>query len=94
MAHMEIEIDHSVGIEPPKPEPVVKEKLEIPDKLLRVMKKYKYNWRLDQLSKKVPYKKTPKYVPKPDQYESPVPPEALTFECPKRLDHMARPKLR
>lgn len=92
MAQMQIEVDHSVEPPPPKPQPVVKENSEIPEKFLKIMKKYKYNWRLDMLSK--PNRKTSKYKPKPDQYESTVPPEALTFQCPKRLDHMARPNLR
>nr|XP_023012500.1 uncharacterized protein LOC111502621 [Leptinotarsa decemlineata] len=33
---------------PPPPPPVVG---PIPEKLLKIMRKYKYNWRLDQLSK-------------------------------------------
>lgn len=90
MAHMEIEVDHSVAS--PLPKPVVKEKSEIPDKLLKIMKKYKYNWRLDMLSKSV--RPRSKFKPEPDEYRSTVSPGALTFECPRRLDHMSRANLR
>ncbi|XP_018568415.1 uncharacterized protein LOC108908766 [Anoplophora glabripennis] len=66
---------YTVGIEvfpfaykpPPPPKKVV------PDKILAILKKYKHNWRLDQLSK--PNRVTPKYVSdeegKPIQYKRP-----------------------
>lgn len=90
MAQMEIEIDHSV--KPPTPPPAEKEEPEIPEKLLKVMKKYKYNWRLDMLSK--PVRRYPKYQKKPDEYESTVAPDVLTAKCSKRCDHLSRPGLR
>lgn len=64
----------NVGIEifpfnPPPPPP----KTAIPDKLLAILKKYKYNWRLKELSK--PIRITHKYVSekeaKPLRYDKP-----------------------
>lgn len=75
----------------PKPEIVVEDK-EIPEKLKKIMQKYKYNWRLDMLSK--PTKITPKADTKPPPPPYFVHPSIRNIECPMRIDHMARPQLR
>lgn len=65
----------NVGIEisPFSSPPPPPQKNVIPDKLLAILKKYKYNWRLDGLSK--PRHVTRKYVSEgyatPSSYEKP-----------------------
>lgn len=67
---------------------------EISERFREIMKKYKYNWRLDMLSKAKHF--TPKLDPStlygpPNYY---VHPSVRKYECTMRIDHLARPHLR
>lgn len=89
-----------VGIEvhpnenPPPKSTVVQKDKDTPEKLKRRMKNYKYNWRIEMLSK--PTKITPKADMKAKEKASQyfIHPSVLKFQCPMRLDHLARPPIR
>nr|CAH7752538.1 unnamed protein product [Callosobruchus chinensis] len=74
---------------PPKPP-----KRRIPLKLLMIMRKYKFSWRINQLSK--PLRKVRKFVPKPETVlkaeKTKVP--KISQESAYYADQMSRPPLR
>lgn len=78
--------------ETPKPAPV-KAITDIPEKLKQIMKKYKYNWRINMLSK--PTRITPKVdIEAKTTAPSSVQSSATSTECPMRIDHLSRPPIR
>ncbi|KAL1491381.1 hypothetical protein ABEB36_011987 [Hypothenemus hampei] len=86
-----VHMDITVFPTKPLPPPIVES--PIPPKLLAIMKKYKYNWRLEQLSK--PKKQSRKFVPKEFKgIEQVKPPPRLCDEIKYYADQMARPKLK
>nr|CAI5852821.1 unnamed protein product [Callosobruchus analis] len=74
---------------PPKPP-----KRRIPLKLLMIMRKYKFSWRINQLSK--PMRKVKKFVPKPVTLIKAEKPKVLKIsqESAYYADQMSRPPLR
>lgn len=89
-----------VGIEvhpnenPPSKSAVEQKDKDTPEKLKGRMNNYKYNWRIDMLSK--PTKVTPKADIKAKERASQhlVHPSVLKYQCSMRLDHLARPPIR
>ncbi|KAG5892717.1 hypothetical protein JTB14_001089 [Gonioctena quinquepunctata] len=86
-----VQMDITIFPTPPPPPPLIK---RIPEKLLKIMRKYKFNWRLNQLSiptkiqkKFVSEQVTPMEIPK-------VQPPKLEPELEYYSEQMARPNLR
>lgn len=81
-----------ITVLPSGPPPVEHVEPTIPRKLLAILNKYKYNWRLEQLAK--PRVQRHKYQPKP---EGPIPPPKLPPKLSDEMkfyaDQMAKPKL-
>ncbi|XP_072387324.1 uncharacterized protein [Diabrotica undecimpunctata] len=81
---------HAFPLRPqsPPPPPVT-----VPAHLIPILKKYPYNWRLDQLSKQVPRKQTSKYVavfaPRRRKVFLPLHPASVFYS-----DQLSRPPLR
>ncbi|XP_076250500.1 uncharacterized protein LOC143190214 [Rhynchophorus ferrugineus] len=87
-----VHIDITVNPTSPSP-PVPLVGPQIPAKLLAIMKKYKYNWRLDQLSK--PVHVTKKYMPRPaTALPRPRQFPKLNDEIKFYSDQLSRPPLR
>ncbi|XP_057668000.1 uncharacterized protein LOC130900982 [Diorhabda carinulata] len=80
---------HAFPLPPPPPPPP---KPGVPPHLLKILEKYPYNWRLDQLSKQVPRKQRSKFTgpPKPSRPKVPI----LIPEIQFFADHLSRPPLR
>lgn len=80
--------------ETPKPQPKPPENFEIPEKWRAIMKKYKYNWRLDMLA--IPKRLTAKVDTKARDLPPPyyVHPSVRSIECPMRIEHLSRPPIR
>lgn len=57
-------------------------------------KKYRWNWRLNQLSEPAPRLRGKKYEKPPDVIMTNVSPAALKATSTMRTDHLARPALR
>lgn len=78
----------------PKPPPVADDHFVIPEAWKKIMKKYKYNWRLDMLAK--PKRLTPKVDTKARDLPPPyyVHPSVRTAQCPMRIEHLSRAPIR
>lgn len=81
--------------ETPKPQPPKEPpEFEIPEKWRQIMKKYKYNWRLEMLAK--PKRFTAKVDTKARDLPPPyyVHPSVRTIECPTRVEQLSRAPIR
>lgn len=84
-------VNVGVDIFPVAPPPM-KVKPIIPDKLLLILKKYKYNWRLAQLAK--PKWRRRKYLPKGIEVMPTKKPPKLTRNIRFYADQISRPLVR
>ncbi|XP_060533253.1 uncharacterized protein LOC132706130 [Cylas formicarius] len=81
-----------ITVSPSHPHSSQSSQPNIPEKLLRLMRKYKYNWRIDQLSR--PKLRTRKFVGQPDILPLKRRDIAINEKTKFFADHMSRPKLK